>query len=154
MATLLNGRVHDWVSAILNLGPPVGKVSATLQSITYPSHGQDTKLVYGTGPNPVGITRDAYKPEMLELEFLAAEWDTYRALMGPGYGSRSISAITISYVDVAAGLTPRTDAFLQLTITKEQSTVAQGTDPLKTKVSFQPAQMVLNGVPYTLPTTV
>lgn len=152
MATLLNGRIHDWVSAILNLGPPIGKVSATLQSITYPSHGKDTKLQYGTGSNPIGYTRDTYKPEVLELEFLAAEWDTYRTQMGPGYGDIVISAITISYVDAAASLVPRTDTFLQLTLTKEQPTVAQGTDPLKIKVSFQPAQMVLNGVPYTLPT--
>jgi len=154
MSTLLNGRVHDWVSAILNLGPPIGKTSATLQSITYPSHGQETKLIYGSGPNPVGTTRDAYKPELLEVEFLASEWDTFRTLMGPGYGNVTIPAITISYMDVLAGLTPRTDAFLQLTVVKEQQSVAQGTDPLKTKVSFQPLQMVLNGVPYTLPTRV
>lgn len=154
MPTLLNGKLHDWVSAVLSLGPPIGKTSATLQSITYPSHGQETKLVYGTGDNPVGFTRDSYKPEMLELEFLAAEWDTFRSLMGPGYGKRVIPAITLTYVDVAAGLVPRTDSFLQLTITKEQPSVAQGTDPLKVKVSFQPAQMVLNGVPYTLPTVV
>lgn len=152
MATLLNGRIHDWVSAVLNLGPPIGKVSATLQSITYPSHGQDTKLQYGTGVNPIGYTRDTYKPEVLELEFLAAEWDSYRTLMGPGYGGLVISAITLSYVDPAAGLSPRTDTFLQLTITKEQQSVAQGTDPLKIKISFQPSQMILNGVPYTLPT--
>lgn len=150
MAVFLNGRLHDWVSAIFTLGPPIGKVPASVQSVTYPEHGQDKMLQYGTGPNPIGFTRDAYKPTTLDMEFIASEWDEYRTILGPGYGNLLIPSITFTYVDAAAGLTPRTDAFLGCTIVKETSTVAQGTDPLKTKVTFQPNQMILNGVPYTI----
>lgn len=153
MPVLLNGRVHDWVSAILNLGAPIGKVPATLQSITYPDHAVEKKLQYGTGKNPVGYTRGTYVPGQLELEFLAAEWDTFRNLLGPGYMEIEIPGVSITYVDAAAGLVPRTDTFLGNHIVKEMNSVTQGTDPLKTKVTFQPNQMVLNGVPAVTPTT-
>lgn len=150
----LNGRLHDWVSMIVSIGPPIGKVPATVQSATYPEHGQETTLQYGTGANPIGFTRDAYKPTQLMIEFLVAEWDSFRTLLGPGYGGVVIPGITFTFVDAAAGLVPRTDSFLNLTITKEQPTITQGTDPAKIQVTFQPTQMILNGVPYTLPTTV
>ena len=150
---LLNGRLHDWVSAIFNLGPPIGAVPTNVQAVTYPDHGQAKMLQYGTGPNPIGFTRDSYKPTELTMEFIAAEWDAYRLQMGPGYGNIQIPSVTFTYVDPAAGLVPRTDQFLGLHVTGENNTVAQGTDPLKTKVTFQPTQMILGGVPYTLPTS-
>lgn len=152
MAVFLNGRQHDWVSAIFTLGPPIGAVPATVQSVTYPQHGQEKMLQYGTGVNPIGYTRGAYKPTTLDMEFLAAEWDSYRALMGPGYGNLAIPSISFTYIDPAAGLAPRTDTFLGCSVVSETITVAQGTDPVKVKVTFQPSQMILAGVPYTLPT--
>ena len=153
MATLLNGRLHDWVSAIWTLGPPIGRVPLTVQSVTYPEHGQEKTLHYGTGVNPIGYTRDTYKPTTLVMEFLVAEWDSCRALMGPGYLDVEIPSISVTFIDPAAGLVPRTDAFLGCHVTKEQPSVTQGTDPAKVQVTFQPNQMVLNGVPGTIPTS-
>lgn len=154
MATLLNGRLADWVSTIIALGPPIGKIPLTAQSITYPDHGVEKMQQYGTGKLPVGYTRDFYKPGQLEIEFLAAEWDACRLQMGPGYMETEIPAITISHVDPAAGLTPRTDSFLGCHIVKEQSTTSQGTDPLKTRVTFQPNIVALNGLPAVISPTI
>jgi hypothetical protein len=82
----------------------------------------------------------------LELEFLVAEWDDIRATLGNGYMTVTIPAITITYADTASGLAPRTDVFERCAITKEQPSLSQGTDPVKVKITFQPDEMVLNGV--------
>jgi hypothetical protein len=150
--TLLNGRVHDWVSLIISLGAPIGKVAVSVMAVTYPEHGSEKTLYYGTGKNPIGYTRDAYKPTTLEMDFLASEWDSFRNQMGPGYGFREIEAIALTYQDLDADLVTRTDVFRGLSIVKEQPSVSQGTDPLKIHVIFQPNQMVLGGVGYALPT--
>lgn len=154
MAVLLNNRLHDWVSAKFNLGPPIGAYPLSVMAVTYPEHGSEKKLQWGTGKRPVGHTRDHYDVTTLEMEFLSSEWDSYRTLLGSGYGDVEIPAITFTYEDTAAGLTARTDSFLKCQVTKEQPSVSQGTDPLKTRVTFQPSEMILNGVPYLLPTTV
>jgi hypothetical protein len=53
--------------------------------------------------------------------------------------------ITVVYTD--SGLAPRVDQFIDCKITGEQQSISMGSDPLKTKVTFKPSQMVLNGVP-------
>lgn len=153
MTVLLNDRLHDWVSLTLVMGPPIGKVPLTVQTIDYPEHGQETKLQWGSaGARPIGFTRDHYDVTQLSIEMLQGEWASARTALGPGYGQTlKIPAISIVYSDPLAGLNPITDTFLNLTLTKEQPTVSQGTDPAKIKLTFQPTEMVLNGVPYALP---
>ena len=150
MAVFINQRVHDWVSALVNLGPPLGNIPATISAITYPEHGQEKTLQYGIGPRPVGFSRDHYTVGVLEMDFLVAEWDELRSRLGSGYGSVEVSAITITYADAAAGLSSRTDQFLSCHVTKEKPVVTQGTDPAKITVTFQPTEMILNGIPYTV----
>lgn len=150
MGVLLNGRVHDWVSAIFAFGPPIGRISMTVQSVTYPEHGQEKVLVYGAGRNPIGYTRDTYKVTTLETEFLRAEWATMKGQMLAGYGNLSVPAINFTYIDVIAALLPVSDTFISCAVTKEQPSVSQGTDPAKIRVTWQPNSMVLDGIPYTL----
>ena len=141
---ILNGRQYDWVSVQIVL-PSLGQFPVSVQSLSYPSHTMEAQDVYGTGSGPIGYTRDQYKIDNLEMEFLAAEWDTIRSQLGPGYMKTASLPITVVYTD--AGLAPRVDQFIDCKITGEQQSISMGTDPLKTKVTFKPSQMVLNGVP-------
>ncbi len=141
---LLNGRQYDWVSVQIVL-PSLGSFPVTVQSVTYPSHTMDAQDVYGTGTGPIGYTRGQYTIDNLEMEFLASEWDAIRTSLGAGYMKNTRIPIAIVYVD--RDLVPRKDEFSDCKITGEQQSISMGTDPLKTKVTFKPSQMVLNGVP-------
>jgi len=105
----------------------------------------DAQDVYGTGTGPIGYTRGQYTIDNLEMEFLASEWDAIRTSLGAGYMKNTRIPIAIVYVD--RDLVPRKDEFSDCKITGEQQSISMGTDPLKTKVTFKPSQMVLNGVP-------
>lgn len=146
MAFKINNRVYDWVTATWTLSPPIGRSPVSIMSCTYPEHGIEKTLTYAQGFKPIGHTRDTYKPTQLEIEFLIAEWDDLRSKLGSRYMLVEIPAITITYADEASGLSPRTDVFERCHVTKENITVSQGTDPAKIKVTFQPDEMVLNGV--------
>lgn len=141
---ILNGRHHDWVSMQMVL-PSIGQFPVTLQAVTYPAHSVEAPDVHGTGVAPIGHTRGQYSVEGLEVEFIASEWDAIRTLLGPGYLQRIRLPISIVYADT--DLTSRKDEFSDCKVTNEGHTIAMGTDPLKTKVTFKPSQMVLNGVP-------
>jgi hypothetical protein len=144
---LLNGRNHDWVSMRLSL-PSLGRNPSTPQSVTYPAHKVESPDTYGTGAKPIGFTRGQYSVDGLEVEFLAGEWDEIRAQLGPGYMMAAPFPISISYADT--DLVTRTDRFTNCRITSEQLNIAVGTDPLKSKVTFKPSEMILNGVPAVL----
>lgn len=144
---LLNGHWHDWVTMTLVL-PSIGQYPRTVQSVTYPSHTVEATDVKGTGKKSIGYTRGQYTVENLEIEFLSKEWDEIRTLLGPGYLETARLPITLVYADT--DLLPRTDTFTDCKITGEQPSVSMGTDPHKTKVTFKPSEMILNGVPAVL----
>jgi hypothetical protein len=112
-------------------------------------HGIEAPDVYGSGTKPIGYTRGQYKIENLEIEFLVGEWDYIRAILGAGYLETASLPIVFTYTGL--GLIPRKDEFIDCKIINEQQVVTQGTDPVKVKVTFKPTEMVLNGVPATLP---
>lgn len=142
---ILNGRRHDWASMQMVL-PSIGNYPATLQSVTYPKHTVEKPDVHGTGIAPIGNTIGQYSVEGLEVEFLASEWDEIRTILGPGYlQAQNNLPITIVYADTS--LVARKDEFVSCNIVDEQQVLSMGTDPLKTKVTFKPSQMILNGVP-------
>jgi hypothetical protein len=147
---LLNGRHHDWVSLNLIL-PSIGQRPMTIQSVTYPAHTVEAPDVHGNGSKPIGYTRGQYSVEGLEVEFIASEWDAIRTILGPGYMMTARLPITIVYIDT--GLTARKDEFIDCKITVEGQAISMGTDALKTKVTFKPSEMILNGVPAVLAIT-
>ena len=147
MPTTLNGSNHDWVSMQVTL-PSIGRTLLTPQSVAYPAHKMESPDTYGTGAKPIGYTQDKYSVDGLEIELLAAEADELRSALGPNYMKAPPFPITISYADT--NLVPRTDRFLNCRITSEQPSIAMGTDPLKTKLTFKPSEMILNGVPAVL----
>lgn len=147
MATILNGRRHDWVSVKIIL-PQVGKKPLTVSAITLPDFARAKEHVYGTGMENIGFTFDTLKPGEGEFTILQSEADEIFVFTNAVLSDVGMPII-VSFVDI--GLIPRTDTYSGCHFTKVQQTVAQGTDPARTTITWKPDSALINGVPIITP---
>ena len=150
MAFSINGRRPGWTLMQITLAQ-LNKRVVTPQAVTYPGHGVDKMLEYGAGPNPVGYSRDFYKVDKATIELFIDEADVLRAIMGSGYNTYRFD-VSISYS--GDGIAIRTDQWIGCNISKETPQSPKGAEAHRVTWELQPEQLILNGIPYTLPTTV
>jgi hypothetical protein len=136
MGLYFNGNVFSHASAEISFK---GKVYRGISSITY-SAELERELVYGTGSEPLGVTRGVYKPTG-EIEMLSMDADRLLKDMGDGPGEQSISVV-ISYREPSS---VRVDTLETCFITKVEDSSQQGPSANKTKLTLMIAEVMKRG---------
>lgn len=123
----INGNTHNHASAEVSFK---GRVYLGVTTINY-NDEVERELVYGTGSEPIGVTKGGYKPNG-DLELLKTEWKRLMADLGDGYGEKEISVV-ISYREASGTIV---DTLKTCLINKVDDSTQQGPSANKTKLTL------------------
>ena len=123
----INGNTHNHASAEVSFK---GKVYLGVTAVNY-NDEVERELVYGTGSEPLGVTKGVYKPNG-DIEMLKTESNRLIKELGDGCGEQAISVV-ISYREASGTLV---DTLKTCLINKIEDASQQGPSPNKTKLTL------------------
>lgn len=139
---LIRGKRHGFASITLKFALPEGrKVQMFCKSINY-GRTRTRGMVEGNHPDPIAKTRgtNAYKAS---VEIWIVEYRLLVAELGPGYGDVDFDTL-VTYGE--NGFETVTDEILGCNLDDDDSSNAQGPDPLIRKIELNPLKIRMAGI--------
>lgn len=134
---LTNGVRHEWSSCEFKFN---GRIFVGVRSVNYDVELKPS-LVYGTAPQPIGMTRGVLTPTG-DFEMLQAELDQLLTALGDGYGEKYFQGL-VSYSE--PWYDTMQDELVGCRITKIGAALSQGADAIYRKVEMMMLDVKLNG---------